>query len=209
VIRKTLASAALAGALVAGVLAAPASKAAIILQDYADLPIQANQYEPIAQSFTAEDEAILFAFYFQALDVAAPNETMQLTLLAGDGTSGAQLATQTFTLSPQFQGFYDVDFSSVALTIGLRYTAVLSVPGTSPYWGVDLAFESNPYVDGRAYFTSSAMDYWNSLRDDFRFRVTPTDGTDPEPNPVPEPSSLALLALALGGLGLTARRRRR
>lgn len=210
-IQKTLASAAMAGALVAGVFAAPESKAVMILQNTAEIAIQANAYEPIAQSFTADDEAVLFAFYFQAMNPLFGNDPMQLVLLAGDGTGGAQLGAATFSLTPSFEGFYDVDFSSVALTIGLQYTAVLAVPGTSPYWGVQLALESNPYRDGRGYFTSNWSEYANSSRDDFRFRVTPAPITppNPDPEPLPEPSSMALLGLALAALGITARRRRR
>lgn len=227
-IRKKIASALLAGAVLLGFGLAPAAHAVQILQNSANATLPVEGYEPIAQSFTADDEAMLFAFYFQALDPNLANDPFQLVLLAGDGTAGAQLGSATFSLAPAFEGFFDVDFSSIALTIGLRYTAVLTMPGNSAYWGLQISLESNPYGGGRAYFTNG-FDYANSSLDDLRFRVTPATVTppppppppvpephphphpapEPHPHPLPEPGSGALLALALGSLAAVARRRRR
>lgn len=188
---------AVAAILLAGVCSAHAG---IILQDTSNGSIQVDFFEPVAQSFTAEDSAIRFAFYYEIFNPGFPNDPLQLRLLSGDGLGGAELASVTFGIASDFTGFFDVDLSSVSLAVGQLYTAVLSQPGDSPYWGVSLNFGGNPYAGGRGYFTGSDS-FVNSADDDFRFRVTPTGG-----GTVPEPGLLPLLCIGFAGLALARRR---
>lgn len=171
------------------------ARGAVILQNTGDFAIQVDYYEPVAQSFTAEDPLIVFAFNFNDFNVTSPNDPLQLRLLEGDGLGGSVLAMVGFSVPLAFDGFYDVSLSSVTLTPGNVYTAELTVPGDSPYWGVRLNDDGNPYPGGRAYFAEQEGNITPDAADDMRFRVTP----------IPEPSGL-VGGLLLLGLGLCCRR---
>lgn len=170
-----------------------AASAGVILQDLGGGAIQVYSAGTLAQSFVAEDAHILFSFYYQQLNTGYPNDPMELKLVAGAGVGGAVLADQVFQLADHFKGYFDVDLSAGTLAVGNTYTAVLSVPGTSPYWGVH--FGPNNYAGGQAYIQGDAQSSF-----DFRFRVTPTNG-----NVVPEPVTLAIVGLGLAALAASRR----
>jgi hypothetical protein len=167
------------------------SRADTILQDQGSSAIQVNHFEPIGQSFTAEDPHIAFAFDYTEFNPSFPNDPLQLRLLAGDGLGGIALATVMFAVPAAYEGFFDVDLSSVTLTVGQLYTAELTVPGTSPYFGVWLSDDNDVYPGGRAYFFDHGGNITPSPNDDMRFRVTP----------IPEPVGSLLAVAGLAAIG--------
>lgn len=173
------------------------AQAAVILQDQVTATSQVNFYEPMGQSFRAEDAHVRFAFFYSPMNPGSPADTMRLRLVAGDGLDGATLANTVFAIAPGYNGFYDVDFSAVTLTVGNMYTAVLSVPGSSDYWGASYSSNNSPYRNGRAYLAGERAD----SDYDMTFRVTPVAAE------VPEPGTIAILSLGLAGL-VAARRKK-
>ena len=146
-------------------------------------------YYALAQSFTAQDARVNFAFNYTVFSSAA-NTPLALKLYAGNGVNGNLLGTFSFVV--QQAGFFDVDISTVNLVVGQSYTAALSDPSHNNHWG---AYWSNDqYAGGTGYVGGTAQAV------DLSFRVSPTRAA------VPEPGSLAIFGL---GLTLFAAARRR
>lgn len=181
-----------------------AAQAGPVVQGSSNAGLQIAAFSPIGQSFTAEDAAISFGFMVSPINPFPPYSTGDLSidfkLLSGDGLGGAVLQAVSLTPAAGWSDYFDVDFSSVVLTVGSMYTVQASI-ASNPYWGVSLAYESNPYAGGRAYYSDPTTSFSNQAASDFAFRITPAGG-----NTVPEPGSLAIVGLALAGLAAARRR---
>jgi opacity protein-like surface antigen len=177
-------------------------------------------YGPVGQSFTAIDANLTsFGFQFQTFNAGAANTALTWRLVAGDGLGGATIATRSLTLPTDLParggGFFDFDVTGTSVTVGQRYTAVLTA--TNNRYGVALGPEADPttgvftggdaYAGGQAYFTRNPYPNCAGTTSncDLNFRVTGFNAVAA----VPEPASYALMTGALGVVGGSLRRRRR
>ena len=170
-----------------------------ILQDTAGSINQIQIHSPIGQSFTAEDPFVSFAFFYKTFNFQYGNAPMQMDLYSGIAVAGVPLASVPFLIpdpGQNFDGFFDVDLSSVELVVGNVYTASVTVP--SPYWGAYVQLTGNPYAGGVAIRLGAQVP-----DADWRFRVTPIGAAVD----VPEPNTIAIFGLGLAGLVYLRRRR--
>ncbi len=172
------------------------------------------------QSFTAVDNTLTsVAFQFSRPSATSGTDAnYTLSILSGEGLSGASLFSTTFAVAVTSRSFSFVDIllPNLAVTVGSKYTAVLNstnsryVLGLGPNYdlqtGVPLSGDS--YAGGRAFLTTTS--YANCTNDsssdcDLNFRVTGTTVAA-----IPEPATWAtmFLGLSLGGVALRRRARR-
>lgn len=190
-----------------GLLAASQlASAGPILQDQGNGSLQINYFEPLGQSFTAEDSYISFGFNYVVMNQPFEVSDLSISLLSGEGLGGPVLTSRVFSLTPGFTGFFDVDLSAAALTVGSKYTVTVSAVGDSPYWG--LMFNSNfeTYLGGgiQTGRPDGLTGFGDIARMDTVFRINPLA----PPASVPEPASLALFGAGMLGFALSRRRKR-
>ncbi|WP_165251189.1 PEP-CTERM sorting domain-containing protein [Paludisphaera soli] len=168
--------------------------AGTILNPRNDQEIQINFYEPIGNSFIAEDATVSAALWLVVMnETFEPSDPILFQLYAGAGTSGAPLFSQSFVVDGAFRGFYDVDLSSVVLSVGETYSFVASIVGDSPYWGVAASDGPNGELLAGRF----------GVFEEFLALRVGAAGTA-----VPEPSSLALALVGLAAPAAFALRRR-
>lgn len=170
-----------------------------IVQDQFNSIKQIHAYSGIGQTFTADDSAIdSIGFYFVDMNPSYGPLSLTLNLYSGSGFGGSSLGSQLFSLTDGFNGWYDVDFSTVSLTVGDVYSVEIIAP--TQRWAVQV--NQHSYASGATI--GSAIDYVggdaiikDQLRsnNDLRFHVKASN----TPPVVPEPLS-AVLFIAGGSL---------
>lgn len=187
--------------LLSGWLTMPNSFGGTILQNVGSGDAQIAVYDPIGQSFVADDVQLsTIAFAFSDMNLGNPNSPITMSLYAGTGVGGTLLDSVTQTLPFVLPGtgaplqFIDFNFAGNSLILGATYTAVVTT--TSPKVGV--AYNVNDvYAGGQVFESYAAGDpFHNEAGYDLAFRVVT----------VPEPGSAVLVTL--GGLAMLIRCRR-
>jgi hypothetical protein len=169
------------GLVLAGSLA---NAAPILYAPQLGLTVQVNTFEPVGQSFVAENEFVEAGLHFSVINFTFdPTEPIRYDLYLGQGVGGPLVASATFALSGGTDDFFHTeDFSSTPLTIGNTYSLVASVVGISPYWAVTRSLEP-PAGTGIG-----------SLFPEYRYALSV--------NPIPEPNTAILLSLGLIGMSI-------
>jgi hypothetical protein len=155
---------------------------------------QVNAFEPIGESFTAEDPLVAAALFFDVINPGFPVDPLRYDFYQGNGTGGALLASTTFNLAPGFSGFFDFNLTATPLVVGNIYTLVATNVGTSPYWAV--AQSPTAYAGGDPIISGAIAAGFAGRENSLR--VTPTAGAAA----VPEPATLTLLGAGLLAQGL-------
>jgi PEP-CTERM motif-containing protein len=178
-------------ALLSVLLFAPAALAGTILYSPTSTLTQVEFAEPSGQSFIAQDSLVEAGLNFASMNPASSSsDPIEYGLYECLGTSGSLVGSATFTLADSFDGFYLVDFSATALTVGNTYSLVASIVGSSTYWGMRGTSDA---PDGTGIQFGIASTAERALL------VRPLVS-------VPEPSILVLLSAGLLGLFLKNRR---
>ena len=168
--------------------------AGLIIQNQKNMGTQIKDFYPMGQTFTAEDPLVAIAFWVEEqppLYGPVPElANLTIELFEGVGTGGISLGSAPVEgLSSEFDGFYDADFSSVTLTVGQVYTAIISsdnVYASVSYKHADL------YPGGVLIETGILKpDY------DMAFRITP----------IPAPGAVLLGSIGVGLVGWLRRQR--
>jgi hypothetical protein len=165
-----------------------------ILQPQIAGAVNIGIYSPMGQTFTAEDSRIsTIGFDVWEGTFGGPPEALTYNLLQGAGIGGDLLGSGSITLSNNFSGYADVNFSSVTLTVGQVYTVLLSEP-------------SDTYVVDRN-FLSALPGYINYKGGDAIEQGLIQPGTDLtfRIEPLPEPGVLALSTAGFIALGARLR----
>jgi hypothetical protein len=116
-------------------------------------------FTPTGQSFTADRSAIKSIGMSVSVCNCPPLMKFQLTLLNGSGTSGATVATRTATAPIGLFGFLDFDFTGVTLTVGQKYTAVMTQISPNPPNSTGISINGvspNTYSGGVAFLSGLA-----------------------------------------------------
>jgi len=170
---------------------------ATIIQDVSSGWNQIHYFQPIGQSFTAEESHALWAGMGvrDGNESSAPNDyliTMKLFWGAGIFTADHELLSQEVDLHAiGTRGYANLDISSIMFDVGSSYTIALY--NDTARWGAEL--DGNLYSGGVFYSDGTARP-----NADARFQVVSA--------PVPEPSTFALVGLGILGVGFARRFRK-
>lgn len=173
-------------------------QAGVISQETASGAFQYDAYEQFWQSFTTIDSNITFSLNFHKFNDFEPyTDNLIARLYDGEGFGGSVLGTESINLSVTSEGpdeqWLDFDFTDITLFNGSIYTVGFVTDGSSSYGGTGIAWYSNPYSGGAAYYNDEL-----SMNGDLKFCVTGESA-------VPEPSSLSLLLFGIIGVGFVRR----
>lgn len=181
--------------------------------------------DPIGQSFTAFTDTITsVGFQFASLNPTHTNQSITLSILAGETLSGAALFSSAFTLPASINSrtpqWFDIAVSNLAVTSGQLYSLVLTTGSSARnalVLGPDYSYANGGgLVGGDAYAGGKLLTNWASIYPnckgaanncDANFRVTGENLVAA----VPEPGAWAMMIvgfLAVGGAMRGARARR-
>lgn len=177
-----------------GSVAVPVAGAAVIEQSAGQFDATIVAFDPIGQSFVAEDALLgQIAFAFSRNSNTPSDGLVTMTLFSGAGFAGASLGSVIMDLSGPLPGtlaapqFVDFDFSGVGLTVGNTYTASV----TSNDFSISVVYNGNDaYASGMLLESGSSNLCTNGC--DLNFRVTPAL--------VPMPAAVWLFGSSLLGL---------
>jgi len=175
------------------------ARAGLIIQPLVGSIWQIQHHAPTGQSFTAEDPHVSVGFWIEDMNpLSGPLADLSVELFEGIGASGTLLASGTISgLTPDYAGFFDVDFTSVALTVGQSYTAIIS--STSPRGGIRSS-SPDPYPGGALILYGTETIYRDAT-----FRVVPQ--TIPHGQVIPAPGAILLGGIGVGFVSWLRRRR--
>ena len=122
-----------AGALLVA-LAAPATAGTILLDAFGGTA-QIELFEPIGQSFTAEDAFVQAALFFRPSTQLSKHRCDSVPFLPGQWRRRGTARLYVFNLAAGFEGYFNFDLSGISLVVGNRYSLVATDVGSSPYWG--------------------------------------------------------------------------
>ena len=163
-----------------------------IVQDEMNGEFSVLYYNPIGQTFTAEDARIQsIGFYLDNFtSIYSTSNVFSYALYEGVGFGGHLLGVSHFTLEDGFVGYANADFSFATLNVGQKYSIGLitldydwGVAFNSPFWASGDPFPGKTDYAGGEMILSGTLFPLNDLR----FRITT----------VPEPSSGLLFAFGV------------
>jgi hypothetical protein len=174
------------------ILTAGSARAGLILQDEHILGRQIEFYNPMGQSFLAEDPSVFIGFWIEDWNQHLGPIDIWIELLEGEGLGGTSLGLAPIEgLSPGFAGFFYADLTSVVLIPGQMYTA--KIFSTSERGGLYYS-QNDPYTNGTMFRSPPQVHHPEY---DAAFRVIP----------IPAPGAVLLGGIGVGIVSWLRRRR--